>query len=147
MTIRHKEIRIQLPQIQRNLPDPMRPINTAQDPQPSTLLRQSLKGEPHPRHCTDGIKDGDFSFQSILLKTSDRFDKPLDNLPMLAWKVVTGNFLGADVRVRLQDRSDRLLARAIDGVEIDDHVARFVDEVAEDGVDPQGGILDENAGV
>lgn len=66
---------------------------------------------------------------------------------MLARKFILLHLPCSHIRRGLQDRSDRLLARAIDGVEVDDHVSWFVDEIAEDGVDAEGGVLDEYTGV
>lgn len=125
----------------------MRSINTTQNPQPSTLLRQPLKREPHARQRANRIKNRHSRPRPSRLDPPHRLKKPLHNLPVPTGKLIPPHLLRADIRRRLEDGGDRLLARAVDGVEIDDHVTGCVDEVAEHGVDAQGGVLEEDAGV
>ena len=103
VTIREQEIWIQLPQIKWNMSDSMCGINTAQDPQTSTLLRQTLKGEPYPRNRNNSVKDSYFGGQPLFLNPLHSLYEPFHNLLMLTRKLIPINLPGSDMRARLQD--------------------------------------------
>jgi hypothetical protein len=124
--------------------NPMRSVNAAQNTLAFTLLCEPLKREPDTRQCTDSIKNGNFGLQAFFFELFNRLNKPLYNLLMLARELVSLNLLRPDIRLRLHNRSDRLLARTVDGVEVNDYIAGLVDEIPEHGVDAEGGILDED---
>ena len=56
MTITRKKIRLQCPQIQRQLPNPMRAINETQNPKLATDLDDLLKRKPDTRHANHRLK-------------------------------------------------------------------------------------------
>lgn len=62
MTITHKEIRVQRPKINLQMPNPMRSINTTQYPQLFTRCRQLLKRHPHTGHADHRIEYSDPDF-------------------------------------------------------------------------------------
>lgn len=146
MTIRDEKVRIQLPQIKRDLSHPMRAIDAAQDPKTSTLLRKPLKRKPDTRQSTDGLKHRHFGPQPLPLEPFHHLNKPLHNLLMLTRKLIPLHLPRLHIPIRLHDRHDRILARTVDGVEVDDHVSPLVDEVPQHRVDAQRGVLDEDAG-
>lgn len=147
MTVRNQKVRVQLPQVQGNLSNPMRGVDTAQDAEPSALLRQPLKRKPHSRRGTNGVKDSHFGLQALVREALDALEEPLYDLFMLTRKLIPGDLPRLSMRCRLQDGEDRILAGAVDGVEVDYHVSRSVDEIPEHRVDAHGGVLEEDAGV
>lgn len=148
MTIRDQEIRIQPRQIQRDMSNPVRGIDTAQHAQPSALLGQPLKRKPQPRHRTDGIEHRHLGPQPLPLQALNDIDEPRHHLLMLTGELIALHLPRRDGRVRLQDGEDGLLARGVDGVEIHDHVLLgLVEQVAQHRVDAQRGVLHEDARV
>lgn len=76
MTIACKKVRIQPPQIQRDHPNPMRPINDTQDTLLPTNLRQALKRKPNAGVTNHDVENGNFNIQPLRSRITDRPQKP-----------------------------------------------------------------------
>lgn len=143
MTIGNEEIRVQLRQIQLDLPNPMRAIHKTQHPQLLAQLHQLLKGQPDPWHANNGIEDGDFHFPALLLHLLNLLPENL-NQPLLFHRERVLHTYGFRGR-RLSDVLDSLVAPPVDGGRVQDVVALLEDQVPQDRVDAGGGVRDEDA--
>lgn len=143
VTVANKEIRLQLAQIQRDLSDAMGTVNQTQHLMRPAGFHQLLEREPDSRVADDGIEDGNAGVQPVRLGLLDGLLEPPDQLviangiPVLDLESPDGGHLGQG--------DDRLLEGAVDGGEVNDHVALLEEQVPQDRVDARRGILDEHA--
>ena len=146
MTITRKKIRLQSPQIQRNHPDPMRPIHNTQYALPATNTQQPLKREPHPGIRHHRIKHRRPHPQPFALShPRNNLLKRPNQLPMTHRKRVLDP-PQPQPRPCLRQRHKPLLHSAVPRREVDYDVALAERQVVQHGGDARRGVLDEHAG-
>lgn len=120
VTIADEEVRIQLGQIDRDLSDPVGTVNDTQNPPSLADFRDGLERKPRRRHRRDGFKDTGADLQPVGFGGLDGTEQGRDDVVVGAWQGVVVDLSQRQVRAGLADRDERLLDRAVDGVEVDD---------------------------
>jgi hypothetical protein len=142
VAVAHKEVGVELAQVEAEMPNPMRAVHERQHPELFTHAHQPLERQSEARHAHNGIKDRDPHHSAALLLLLYRRSESVDDDIIARGKL--DRDLYADRGRGLLNVLDAVLARVVDKVEIDDAVAGLEDERAQDGVDAGGGIGDED---
>lgn len=142
VTITNEKIRPQPPQIQRQMPHPMRPIHQRQHPLASTNLHQPLKRHPHPGQTHHRIEQRNPHPPPLPFLPPHHLLEPPHHLRVRHGVRILDPYRLR--RRRLADVLDRLLARAVNGAEVHDPVAWVEAQAAEDRVDAGRGVGEED---
>ena len=142
VTITDEEIRLQCAQIEGQMPHPMGPVDQRQHTLRPTHLRQALKRHPHPGQTRHRIEQRYPNRVPSLLLPRQHLLKPSHHLPIRDRIRIL--HLHPLRRRRLGNILDRLLARAVDGAEVHDAVARVEAQAAQDRVDACCGVGEED---
>lgn len=118
-------------------------INHTQDALLPAGLDQPLKREPYAGLADDGVKDSHADVQRLSLGLGHHGQEPLDELIVADGELVL-DLDGADGG-RLAQMDDGVFDSAVDGREVDDHVAFAEHQVPEDGVDAGRSVADKDA--
>jgi hypothetical protein len=97
VTVAHKEIGIQLTQIQRNMSNA---VSTVDDTQNTILFahsRQPLKGKTNPWNRNDCVEDCYFGVIPIINDPRDGLGKCVEDVRMRAWEGVGEVLPGTDL--------------------------------------------------
>jgi hypothetical protein len=143
VAIAHKEIGIELTQVQRNMANAVSSVDHTQD---AVLLAhpcQALEWEANSWNRDDSIEDGDSRNIAIVDDARDGLREGIEDVGMSAGESVSKILAGADLaqrdlRVGLDDRSKSFLNGAIDGVEVENAVLLLVHQIPQDCVDTYG---------
>lgn len=135
MAVAHKEIGIQLAQIQRNLPNAVGTVNQTENAVLLAHLGDPFERETNSRYGYDGFEKTDLRIQSIVQDPRYGLRQRIEDLRMCAGKRIgkvlsMSHLAQLNLRVGLHDGSQRFLTGSINGVEIDDAVFLLVLEVA-----------------
>jgi hypothetical protein len=128
VAIRHEEIWIQRPEIEMYVANAVRAVDAAQHAEVFACLRQALEGHAYAGHADDGVEEGDFDpaargFDGGYFG-SELIDQPVvfDGIGVCDLDGLGGRGFG--------HVGYGLLARPVDGREVEDVVARLEVEVA-----------------
>jgi hypothetical protein len=144
VAVRHEEIGIKAREVEFDMSDSMRPVNTAQHVLFFTRLGEPLKGHTYARHADHGVEYGDLDFPTFLFDLLDRAVELADQ-PVILNGVRVSNLDGLGRR-GLGDVCHRFLACAVDGGEVEDVVGCLKGQVAQDGVDAGRGVGEKDQG-
>lgn len=133
MTVADEKVEWQLAEIERQVPRSVCAVDQRQHALVPAYLRQPLKRHPHAGQADHRVEQRDPDAMPRLLFVREHPPEPLDHL------VVRDGVSVLDLdplrRRRLGDVFDRLLARPVDGAEVDDPVAVRKHHASEDRVD------------
>jgi len=144
VTVTRQEVRIECADIQFQMPNAMRRIHKTQHTQLFTYLRQPFKRDPHTRHTHDCVENSNLDFPTRTLHIShfllERLHEPVifDRIRVLDPRTLCGR--------SLSDVLNCQVASLVDSGEVQDVVAFFKRQVAQDCVHASCGIGDENNG-
>lgn len=141
VTIRHEEIRIQRPEIQLDVSNTMRAINTAQHTCFFTRSCQALKRHTYTRHTDHGVEDSDLDFSALIFDLFD-FGFEFVDQPVIFNGIRIRN-LDSFRGCRFSNIRHRLFACAVDSREVEDVVAGLECQISQDDVDTCCGVGDE----
>lgn len=144
MTVTGQKIRIELADIQLQMPHPMRRINQTQHPQLFTRLRQPLKRHPHAWHTHNRVEDRNLDFPARLLHIRNLLLKRVHE-PVIFKRICVLD-LHALGRRGLGDVLNGQVASLVDSGEVEDVVALFEGKVAQHRVHAGCGVGDEDDG-
>lgn len=116
VAIADEEIRIQLLQVQRDMSDPVRSVDEAEDALFAAFDRQLLEGEAHAGHGNDGVEEGELGIQPLRADVFHRRAEIAHDGPEGTRESVIDSE-GGQLRLGFSDGLDGLFAAAIDSVE------------------------------
>lgn len=143
VTVAYEEVWVEFCQVDWNTSHAVSAINAAQNAMLTAEFREALKGHADTWLGNDCVVDCD---TGVLAAGFDLFNGLFEFGTQL--RVRQGICVLDHVRSRrcgLGDVRDSLATSAVYCLKVDDHIARLVDKVAEDGVGASGGIGDEHS--
>jgi hypothetical protein len=138
MAIADEEVRIERREIELNMSHAMRAIDAAEHAKLLASSRQALKRHSNTGHADYCVEDGDLDVSSFCLDVFHLLLEFLDDPVVFHW--VCALDLDNLGRRSLRDVCHCLLARPVDGGEVQDVVALFELQIAQDGVDACCGV-------
>lgn len=142
MAVTRKKIRLQRPQIQRQLPNPMRAINETQNPKLATDLDDPLKRKPDTRHTNHRLKHRDPHIQPFRPRLTHYPHKPIDQL-LHAQRKPKAHLPGLHGCV-LNHRHEHAVNGPVHRIEVDDDIAALERQVVQHGVHGCGCVFDKH---
>ena len=142
MAVTRKKIRLQRPQIQRQLPNPMRAINETQNPKLATDLDDPLKRKPDTRHTNHRLKHRDPHIQPFRPRLTHYPHKPIDQL-LHAQRKPKAHLPGLHGCV-LNHRHEHAVNGPVHRIEVDDDIAALELQVVQHGVHGCGCVFDKH---
>jgi hypothetical protein len=123
VAIRHEEIWIQCPKVEMYVAHAVRAVDAAQYAQVFACGGQALEGHAYAGHADDGVEDGDFDFAARGFDGGD-FGPEFRDQPVVFDRVRVADLDGLGGR-GFGHVGYGLLARPVDGREVEDVVARL----------------------
>lgn len=145
VAVAHEEVGIQGSEVQWDVSCAVCAVDAREDRMGLADLRETFEGHAYAGKRDDGVEDGEFGGLALRLNGCDGVFETCDEGGVRDG-VGIGHFPRCDGR-GLGQVGDSLAAGAIDGVEVDDDVSGSVLEVAQDRVDPRGGVGQKDATV
>jgi hypothetical protein len=143
VAVTSEEIRLQLPEIQRDLSNAVGAVDQTQDSLFTADLRQPLEWKSNSRQARNHIEDGNLHIQPLPLRGLDNIQESPHELFMADRHLIVN--LSDLHRSRLHERRDAFLDGAVDSLKVDDDIIALERQILQHGRYTRRGILDEYA--